>query len=399
MFCTQCGTKLHDDARFCPSCGAKIADQEIPASKSASDSSSPIALANGEEPANTPLEQETENDEFISLIPAVKETQHRSKRHVSLVALVALALALTSALAFAAYYVYTSMQQQAPESVRVETQQTDEQPTEENPSESKQSDEQSTEESLDEADEPIIYSISSDTVTASIPADPGISSSNREETTWTYSRIESSRPSEAVDKINDTIQQVMNESANSATSYQSTTSGTSSILIMSRSITVSYIDDDYVCFLDSGGVTGGGPHGFTELQGLCFSLKTGEAVPPYEVAGITELQLIDDTRASMTTYLDSSRHTSSTVSIISDLPANVSYSDLFGDKETPNVTSVSATPYVVTQNGVVYMTDQYAMGTYAEGSRNILVYPFEGGEELVGTNITGSLTLANTNQS
>lgn len=145
MFCTQCGTKLHDDARFCPSCGARIADQEIPVSKSTSNPSSPIALANGEESTSASLEQKTENDGFVSLIPAVKETQHRSQRRMPLVALIALALALTSALAFAAYYVYTSMQQQAPEPVRIETQQAEEQPTEESPNESKQSEEQSTE--------------------------------------------------------------------------------------------------------------------------------------------------------------------------------------------------------------------------------------------------------------
>lgn len=31
MFCSNCGTKCHDDTKFCPSCGSKIADEQQPA--------------------------------------------------------------------------------------------------------------------------------------------------------------------------------------------------------------------------------------------------------------------------------------------------------------------------------------------------------------------------------
>lgn len=145
MFCTQCGKQLPDDARFCTACGARIANQEPSANELAGDFSGPIAPANNNSPENTSLKQTSENGDFTSLVPAVKETQRRSRGRMRLAALIVLALALTSAIAFAAYYAYTNMQQQAPESVQVETQQADEQPTEETPSESKQSEEQSTE--------------------------------------------------------------------------------------------------------------------------------------------------------------------------------------------------------------------------------------------------------------
>ena len=122
MFCTQCGTKIQDDARFCPSCGASISDQNPPNSKPVGEAAQPDSpTSNDAEPAAAMTEKTT------SLKSAVADTQRRSQRRMPLVALIALALALTSALAFAAYYIYTSMQQQAPEPVQVETQQLDEQ--------------------------------------------------------------------------------------------------------------------------------------------------------------------------------------------------------------------------------------------------------------------------------
>lgn len=102
MFCTQCGAKLHDDARFCPSCGARISDQKSSNPKPVGKATQPDSPAgNDAKPAEATTTSTT------SLKSAVANAQRRSQRRMPLVVLVALALALTSAIAFAACYAYT----------------------------------------------------------------------------------------------------------------------------------------------------------------------------------------------------------------------------------------------------------------------------------------------------
>ena len=98
MYCTQCGAKIEDDSLFCSSCGGRVAKSDCIRDKAVTNSSSPANITIGREPsAESPT----------SLKNAVENTQKRSRRRMPLIALIALALTLASAIAFAAHYVYT----------------------------------------------------------------------------------------------------------------------------------------------------------------------------------------------------------------------------------------------------------------------------------------------------
>ena len=149
-FCPQCGAELMSDARFCVECGTPLdayevegtSENEIKAAStagvselvgSAGSAGATDAFTAGGAPASAESERGTATEAPVegasaeaagngqqasgkadapstsSLTAAVESTKHRSRRRVPLVVLVALALALTSAVAFAAYQVYTQV--------------------------------------------------------------------------------------------------------------------------------------------------------------------------------------------------------------------------------------------------------------------------------------------------
>lgn len=130
MYCMQCGHELPDDAQFCTSCGAKTGRDASKAAKSPDGPEEDAAALNSptaDEPqdANEPLGSPTANepreaggpheaDEQHGGIPAelkqaVESTKQRSRRRVPLVVLIALAIALASGTAYAAYRVYVDI--------------------------------------------------------------------------------------------------------------------------------------------------------------------------------------------------------------------------------------------------------------------------------------------------
>lgn len=99
MYCTQCGAKIEDDSLFCTSCGTKTARNDRVPGETVASSSDAADAVNGKPSTESPS----------SLKGAVESAQKHSCRRMPLVVLVALALALTSAIAFAAYYAYTEV--------------------------------------------------------------------------------------------------------------------------------------------------------------------------------------------------------------------------------------------------------------------------------------------------
>ncbi len=149
-FCPRCGAELMSDARFCVECGTPLDAYEVEGAPgneikaaSATGAAELVGAAGSAKatgaftadgaPANAGSERDVATKAHVegasaeatgdgqqasgkadapstsSLTAAVESTKHRSRRRVPLVVLVALALALTSAVAFAAYQVYTQV--------------------------------------------------------------------------------------------------------------------------------------------------------------------------------------------------------------------------------------------------------------------------------------------------
>lgn len=243
------------------------------------------------------------------------------------------------------------------------------------------------------------YTFETKQVAVSVPVDPYRDPGNRQGIIWSYDQIVSSENSPAIEKINKTIRTAVEQSANLTNQLADTREGLEEhkkelgvTCITFRSISITFINDAYVCFLDHGNMTQWYDRNCAYSQGLCFSLSTGEAVSPCVVAGVQESQLIAETQSAMTTYLETSEHSIETSQIIDNLPKKVSFVDYFSNL-CPVGSVPSTTHYVVTKYGVVYLTYFYGMGIDNPGIRQVVVHPFPGGNSTAGEEIKDDLTI------
>ena len=123
MFCTNCGKQLADEARFCTSCGTAVGEGKkerlTPTASAGAAASAGEAAGDSAVSTAAGATGATGADATFAAAPDVKpakpanfkaamdSTRARGKRRMPMIVLVALALALTSAVAFAAHYVYT----------------------------------------------------------------------------------------------------------------------------------------------------------------------------------------------------------------------------------------------------------------------------------------------------
>ena len=106
-FCANCGKQLAEEARFCTSCGTAVgadASAEQGASVGQGFSQPTFAVA-AQGAASSALAADAAKP--ASFKAAMDSTKARGKRRMPVIVLVALALALTSAIALAAHYIYS----------------------------------------------------------------------------------------------------------------------------------------------------------------------------------------------------------------------------------------------------------------------------------------------------
>lgn len=451
MYCTKCGAKLPRDARFCMNCGkpvAAIAPAKVveptgaPAKAVNSAAASREAAAPAAAPAKTavpafaseaadagrhgtsssdhPLNPPSQNGSasFDSLqsdssfsdsslesaafvdepeksceagacgassVPqedvsprrpetlrgAVNATKHRSRRRVPMVVLVALAMALAAGTAYAAYRVYTD--------VWLPAQQNQNEQVVEAPEETV------------EAPEEITYSVETRSMDVSVPVDPYDAPGKREAQKWYYPHIEASTQSDAVDKINAALEESMRtdvEKTNAAPDTAKDMGGAIVFICQYRSITLTYIDNDIVCVRDQRYDTGWGPHGSTTVTGCAYSLETGDPIDPVSAFGLTPEQAKSAVADAVTAYLATDpSDVLSTNAVVRDITNMCLMSPALGsgvDVENP---LDGCSHFYIASEGLVFATEDYQMGSYAYGRREILVAPSDGSLAKVGDTV------------
>lgn len=451
MYCTKCGAKLPRDARFCTNCGkpvvaiapAKVVESTgapakaaapaasseeaaAPAAPSAkavvstfaseaadlgrNDVSSSDASSNGSSQndsarlgslqgdssfSDSSLESAAFADEpeksceagacGVSSVPqssasskrpetlrgAVNATKHRSRRRVPMVVLVALAMALAAGTAYAAYRVYTD--------VWLPAQQNQNEQVVEAPEETV------------EAPEEITYSVETRSMDVSVPVDPYDAPGKREAQKWYYPHIEASTQSDAVDKINAALEESMRsdvEKTNAAPDTAEDMGGAIVFICQYRSITLTYIDNDIVCVRDQRYDTGWGPHGSTTVTGCAYSLETGDSIDPVSAFGLTPEQAKSAVADAVTAYLATDpSDILSTNAVVRDITNMCLMSPALGsgvDVENP---LDGCSHFYIASEGLVFATEDYQMGSYAYGRREILVAPSDGSLAKVGDTV------------
>lgn len=295
---------------------------------------------------------------------AVNATKHRSRRRVPMVVLVALAMALAAGTAYAAYRVYTDVWLPA---------------------------QQTQNEQIVEAPEKITYSVETRSMDVSVPVDPYDAPGKREAQKWYYPRIEASAQSDAVDKINAALEESMRtdvERTNAAPDTAEDMGGAIVFICQQRSITLTYIDNDIVCVRDQRYDTGWGAHGSTKVTGCAYSLETGDPVDPISAFGLTPEQAKSSVADAVTAYLatDPSDFLS-TSTVVRDITNMCLISPALGsgvDVENP---LDGCSHFYIASEGLVFATEDYQMGSYAYGRRELVVAPSDGSLAKVGDTV------------
>ena len=302
---------------------------------------------------------------------AVNATKHRSRRRVPMVVLVALAMALAAGTAYAAYRVYTD--------VWLPAQQNQNEQVVEAPEETV------------EAPEEITYSVETRSMDVSVPVDPYDAPGKREAQKWYYPHIEASAQSDAVDKINAALEESMRsdvEKTNAAPDTAKDMGGAIVFICQYRSITLTYIDNDIVCVRDQRYDTGWGPHGSTTVTGCAYSLETGDPIDPVSAFGLTPEQAKSAVADAVTAYLATdSSDILSTNAVVRDITNMCLMSPALGsgvDVENP---LDGCSHFYIASEGLVFATEDYQMGSYAYGRREILVAPSDGSLAKVGDTV------------
>lgn len=296
-----------------------------------------------------------------SLKAAINTNRARSRRRLPIILIVALALTLATSVAYAAYYVYINVwlpSQQAQEQ---------QQPAAEEPT----------------------YTVNTVTEEVSVPSNPYSSPGQRSNEAWEYDQIVSSVQSDAIDNINRRIQENMaNDVQNTENGPDDTEvlddSGDAYPATLSKSIKITHMDNNIVCFLDSGYRTGWGAHGWSFRESQTYDLNTGESIDPWTVFGMTKEETIQATEKAVSAYLASNPSDIYTTS-----EATKYIEDHINNDENWNSSNSAqaSSPLVITDEGLVYLTANYELGSYAFGVRNIVVAGFDGDSSKVGTGI------------
>ena len=295
---------------------------------------------------------------------AVNATKNRSRRRVPMVVLVALAMALAAGTAYAAYRVYTDVWLPA---------------------------QQIQNEQTVEAPEEITYSVETRSMDVSVPVDPYDAPGKREAQKWYYPHIEASAQSDAVDKINAALEESMRtdvEKTNAAPDTAEDMGGAIVFICQYRSITLTYIDNDIVCVRDQRYDTGWGPHGSTTVTGCAYSLETGDPVDPVSAFGLTPEQAKSAVADAVTAYLATDpSDLLSTNAIVRDITNMCLISPATGsgiDVENP---LDGCSHFYIASEGLVFATEDYQMGSYAYGRRELVVAPSDGSLAKVGDTV------------
>lgn len=314
--------------------------------------------------ASSVLQEDASPKRPETLRGAVNATKHRSRRRVPMVALVALAMALAAGTAYAAYRVYTDMWLPA---------------------------QQAQNEQTVEAPEEITYSVETRSMDVSVPVDPYDAPGKREAQKWYYPHIEASTQSDAVDKINAALEESMRsdvEKTNAAPDTAKDMGGAIVFICQYRSITLTYIDNDIVCVRDQRYDTGWGPHGSTTVTGCAYSLETGDPIDPVSAFGLTPEQAKSAVADAITAYLATDpSDILSTNAVVRDITNMCLMSPALGsgvDVENP---LDGCSHFYIASEGLVFATEDYQMGSYAYGRRELLVAPSDGSLAKVGDTV------------
>lgn len=127
MYCTRCGSKISDQAKFCTSCGAPV-DASNPQNAHTADEvpyeNESIAVSSFPQGAEVSTASNAPAAEHATFAEAMDEQKRKSRKHIPTLLLIALVVLALSGIAYAAYTIYNNViapQPQTQEQPQVQT--------------------------------------------------------------------------------------------------------------------------------------------------------------------------------------------------------------------------------------------------------------------------------------
>ncbi len=395
-YCPQCGSKVREGAKFCGECGSHLPDEDN------------VSELKGEEGVEVSQMVSSEPSAPESVAPKAKEAsrpwhQKLGKKLTEPVkigsiafmpfyAAIIVAVVTTVGVAFAAVMLYQNVIEPAIVQLQQSAGDQAEEAVEKDESDEQAADEQTTD--AQESQEATEFSYEMQSATANVPADPYHSPGKRFEITYTYPVLAANGKSAAVEKINKAIKDSVDADVASSSSVADSTEseewnkeGALRSACFGRSISVTYMDDSIVCFLDRRSDYSFGTHGGTTESGVVFDLKTGDVIDGASLFGLEGSDLSNATVSAVTAYANDPNNNVDMKFASQGLSeVGATCLETYISDDTAHFID-GCSRYYVAEEGLVYFVGRYVLGSYAAGSADIVVAAWED-ESLVGTSVS-----------
>ncbi len=185
---------------------------------------------------------------------------------------------------------------------------------------------------------------------------------NETSSTLEYDQLTNPKNSAAITKINSIIKNSIKKSTSTVYGYEN-----GYVNITTRCINVTYLDDDIVCFKDSGYYySKGAPHGYYDRASVAFDLKTGEKIDIAGYFGLTNDKALALIRPILKTYV--TNHPFCCVE------PQYAYKNAKLELSEPiGIKLDGASKLTVTEYGLVYDSSLYELHAYVDGTPSIII--------------------------
>lgn len=367
MFCPVCGTKVGDSARFCTGCGAPLnalhqggidASTQVNQAETGS-FAGPANPVDFGSPA--PLPQQPRRSNMLDFLV---EKRQIGNRWVPTFALIIASFIVAAGIAYAAFMLYKNVVEPRIQGPVQQEQTRNIVQTDDGRKKSE-----------------VGVTVRNESMAVSVPTDAILSPGEREDREWSYPQLESDVKDDAIDSINDQIKSSMQADVDRTSLPAADGSDGGRGLVdgsgpcVHRQITATYLSDQYFCIRDERYDTNWGPHGTTTVTGVVFDLRTGETVNPLTLFGETSESISSAIANAMMPYVQDNPYWST------------DYGDV-ASWEFENGMEGSSFLYV-TDEGLVYHSQDYELGFYAAGNVDVVVRAWED-SSLVGALSSGA---------
>lgn len=212
-------------------------------------------------------------------------------------------------------------------------------------------------------------SYSAETKTVSVPV-PDASSdvSNPVDTDWTYLQFSKDGKAGACKDLNAKLKESFDADVDATSSWKLDLSGNgggANEMLQSRYDTMVSLDGSIACVFQERYYTAGGPHGWNENAVVYYDLSKGTEVDADVALGIDK----DALAGLASDAIDAFVRANPGISDTGDVRDHLYEMDRYGRDDA----------------GIFFITRDYEMGTYADGSHVIYIKAFNGDDGLVGT--------------